>query len=242
MAFLTRTHLSRRTFLRGMGVTLALPLLDSMVPAATALGADGGQRPRTRFGAIYFPHGAIMNKWTPATAGAGFELTRDPAAAQAVLRPGQRRQRPRHALAYGSGATANHNRSAAAFLSGAFAKTGAKAQLGITVDQVAARAKVAGHAAAVARADDRGAEPQLRRRPELLLSRHDLVAGPLVAAADAEQPAGGVRAAVRRRQHRRGAQGAARAVDQPARLGAGRSRRRCSRSCRPPTARGSTST
>ena len=44
MAFLTRTHLSRRTFLRGMGVSLALPLLDSMIPAATALGPDGGRR------------------------------------------------------------------------------------------------------------------------------------------------------------------------------------------------------
>ena len=86
MAFLTKTHLSRRTFLRGAGVTLALPLLDSMIPAATALGADGRQGRARGFGAIYFPHGAIMPKWTPATEGAGFELTRDPAAAQAVPR------------------------------------------------------------------------------------------------------------------------------------------------------------
>ena len=139
MAFLTRSHLSRRTFLRGMGVSLALPLLDSMLPAATALGQTAAGGARTRLGAIYFPHGAIMNRWTPATAGAGYELSE-------ILQP----IKPfydqvnvitslRHAMAYGSGATANHNRSAAAFLSGAFAKPGAKAHLGITIDQVAAR-------------------------------------------------------------------------------------------------------
>jgi len=140
MAFLTRHHLSRRTFLQGVGVSLALPLLDSMIPAATALGQTAAGGARTRFGAIYFPHGAIMNKWTPSTVGAGYELTE-------ILQP----LKPfydqvtvvsslRHALAYGSGATANHNRSAAAYLSAAFAKPGAKAQLGITVDQLAARA------------------------------------------------------------------------------------------------------
>jgi hypothetical protein len=140
MAFLTRNHLSRRTLLRGMGVSLALPLLDSMIPAATLLGQTAAGPARTRLGAIYFPHGAIMNKWTPSAVGAGFELTE-------ILQP----LKPfydqvtvvsslRHALAYGSGATANHNRSAAAYLSAAFAKPGAKASLGITVDQLAARA------------------------------------------------------------------------------------------------------
>jgi len=138
MAFLTKKHLSRRTFLQGVGVSLALPLLDSMIPAATALGQTAAAA-RTRLGCIYFPHGAIMNKWTPGTEGANFALSE-------ILQP----LKPfydqvtvvsnlRHALAYGSGATANHNRSAAAFLSGAFAKPGAKAYLGITVDQVAAR-------------------------------------------------------------------------------------------------------
>jgi hypothetical protein len=113
MAFITKTHLSRRTFLRGVGVTLALPLLDSMIPAATVFGQTVA-KPRTRFGAIYFPHGAIMPQWTPAAEGAGFELT-------PILQP----LKPfydqinvisdlRHANAYGSGATANHNRSAAA--------------------------------------------------------------------------------------------------------------------------------
>ncbi len=138
MAFITKAHLSRRTFLRGAGVTLALPLLDSMIPAATLLGQTAA-KPRTRLGAIYFPHGAIMSHWTPAAEGAGFELT-------PILQP----LKPfynqisiisdlRHANAYGSGATANHNRSAAAFLSGAFAETGAQPSLGTTVDQIAAQ-------------------------------------------------------------------------------------------------------
>jgi hypothetical protein len=140
MPFLTRTHLSRRTFLRGAGVTLALPLLDSMLPAATTW-AQTAARARTRLGCIYVPHGAIMNNWVPAATGAGYELSPilqplKPFYDQVTVVTGLR-----HALAYGSGATANHNRSAAAFLSGAFAKTGAKAQLDITLDQVVARAK-----------------------------------------------------------------------------------------------------
>ena len=138
MAFITKAHLSRRTFLHGVGVTMALPLLESMIPAATLLGQTVA-KPHTRFGAIYFPHGAIMPQWTPAAEGAGFELT-------PILQP----LKPfynqinvisdlRHANAYGSGATANHNRSAAAYLSGAFAETGAQPSLGITVDQIDAR-------------------------------------------------------------------------------------------------------
>ena len=138
MAFITKAHLSRRTFLHGVGVTMALPLLESMIPAATLLGQTVA-KPHTRFGAIYFPHGAIMPQWTPAAEGAGFELT-------PILQP----LKPfynqinvisdlRHANAYGSGATANHNRSAAAYLSGAFAETGAQPSLGITVDQIAAQ-------------------------------------------------------------------------------------------------------
>lgn len=138
MAFVTKKHLSRRTFLHGIGITVALPLLESMVPAATAL-AQTAARPRTRLGAIYFPHGAIMPKWTPGGEGTGLALTEilEPLAPyrdQLNVISGLR-----HAMAYGSGATANHNRSAAAFLSGAFAKTGAQPYLGVTMDQVAAR-------------------------------------------------------------------------------------------------------
>ena len=69
----TRTHLPRRAFLRGVGVTLALPLLDAMVPALTAQ-APAAQ-PIRRFGAIYVPHGSLLSHWTPLTAGPGYEMT-----------------------------------------------------------------------------------------------------------------------------------------------------------------------
>ena len=72
--YLTRKHLSRRTVLRGLGVTIALPLLDAMVPARTLL-AQTAARPAPNLAFIYFPHGAVMSEWTPATTGAGFEWT-----------------------------------------------------------------------------------------------------------------------------------------------------------------------
>src|SRR5271169_4443344 len=72
--FNTKKHLSRRTFLRGAGVTLALPFLDAMVPASTAL-AQTAASPKPRMGFLYFPHGAIMNQWTPTATGTDFELS-----------------------------------------------------------------------------------------------------------------------------------------------------------------------
>jgi len=72
--FITKRHLSRRTFLRGAGVAVGLPLLEAMIPAATAL-AQTAASPRPRMGFIYFPHGAIMDRWTPPTEGADFELS-----------------------------------------------------------------------------------------------------------------------------------------------------------------------
>jgi hypothetical protein len=81
--FITKKHLSRRTLLKGAGVSLALPLLDAMVPAATAL-AQTAASPKLRTGFFYLPHGAIMHntshgpamdKWTPGGAGADFKLS-----------------------------------------------------------------------------------------------------------------------------------------------------------------------
>jgi hypothetical protein len=81
--FLTKRHLSRRAVLKGAGATLALPLLDAMVPAATPL-AQTAASPRLRMGFFYIPHGAIlgntahgaeMDKWTPRGAGADFTLS-----------------------------------------------------------------------------------------------------------------------------------------------------------------------
>jgi len=93
-----------------------------------------------RFGAIYFPHGATMARWTPADDGREFTFSE-------ILQPLSSYRAHinvitnlGHALAYGpGGATANHSRSSATFLSGAKAASGAQPRLGITVDQVAAK-------------------------------------------------------------------------------------------------------
>ena len=67
--FLTKKHISRRTFLRSSaGVTLTLPFLDAMVPAQTPI-AKTAATPLQRFGFIYVPHGSIMKDWTPAQDG-----------------------------------------------------------------------------------------------------------------------------------------------------------------------------
>ena len=72
--FITKKHLSRRTFLRGAGVAVGLPLLEAMIPASTALSQTAAM-PKPRMGFIYFPHGAIMDKWTPVTEGKDFEIS-----------------------------------------------------------------------------------------------------------------------------------------------------------------------
>src|SRR5437762_4236554 len=74
MMFITRRSIPRRTVLRGMGSALALPLLDSMMPALSALQKTAG-RPINRFGVIYVPNGMIMKNYLPATEGAAYELT-----------------------------------------------------------------------------------------------------------------------------------------------------------------------
>ena len=71
---ISRKALPRRTVLRGIGTTLALPLLDGMVPALTALSRTAA-RPVKRLGVVYVPNGIVMEQWTPAAAGARFEMT-----------------------------------------------------------------------------------------------------------------------------------------------------------------------
>jgi hypothetical protein len=136
--FITKKHLSRRTFLHGVGVTLALPFLESMVPAGTPL-AQTAAKGGTRFGAIYFPHGATMDKWTPAADGSNINLSEILQPLQPFMSRVNIVSDLSHPQAYGGGsATSNHNRSAATFLSGAHAEAGPKAHLGITMDQLAA--------------------------------------------------------------------------------------------------------
>ncbi len=74
MNLITKKHLSRRTLLRGVGVGLALPLLDAMLPAQTPA-AKSGAKPLSRMSFVYVPHGAIMEQWTPKAVGSAFEFT-----------------------------------------------------------------------------------------------------------------------------------------------------------------------
>jgi hypothetical protein len=80
--FIFKKHISRRTVLKGTGVTLALPFLEAMVPAATAL-AQTAANPKMRAGFFYIPHGAVQHdtkfgpegdRWTPSGSGASFKL------------------------------------------------------------------------------------------------------------------------------------------------------------------------
>ena len=67
--FITKMALPRRTFLRGVGATLALPMLDAMVPAMTAQAATPA-RPVRRLGYVFIPMGADIQRWTPPGEGA----------------------------------------------------------------------------------------------------------------------------------------------------------------------------
>src|SRR5690349_17869585 len=71
MTFLSKHHLSRRTLLRGAGAAVALPFLDSMLPAQTRV-----PRGTLRAGFVYVPHGAILPQWTPIGDGADFKFSR----------------------------------------------------------------------------------------------------------------------------------------------------------------------
>lgn len=136
----TKKHLPRRTFLRGlMGTTIALPLLDSMVPALTAA-TQTAASPKLRMGFIYVPHGAVMDKWTPATEGAAFEFT-------PILKPLEPfRERllvvsglaNKAAESQGDGG-GDHARSAPSYLSGIhpLRTEGDNVRAGTTIDQIA---------------------------------------------------------------------------------------------------------
>jgi hypothetical protein len=136
MMFITKKHLSRRTFLRGASATIALPFLESMAPAQTPLSKTAAS-PKTRLGCIYVPHGATMYKWTPQNEGQNFEFSES-------LTPLQKHRERlcvvsnlAHQSAKGADAGAEHARSAAIYLSGSNPQKGG-VRLGVTVDQLAA--------------------------------------------------------------------------------------------------------
>jgi hypothetical protein len=134
--FIKKTFLPRRTFLRGMGAAVALPLLDAMVPASTAL-AQTPASPAKRFGFIYVPHGADMASWTPATAGTNFEIS----PTLKVLEPFRDSLVVVSNLKRAGGVAEMHAAAACGWLSGAIPKrTEAEDyRIGTTIDQVLAK-------------------------------------------------------------------------------------------------------
>ena len=157
----TKKVIPRRTVLRGVGTALALPLLDGMVPALTAL-TKTAAAPTKRLGVVVVPNGISMSYWTPRAEGAGEVLPGIPYGsnytagiheleATPILKPLEpfREQMlvmtgldSRAAAAWPGEPAMNHSRPAAAFLTGVHAKrtTGSALELGISMDQIAANA------------------------------------------------------------------------------------------------------
>ncbi len=134
--FITKTSLARRTFLRGLGAAVALPLLDAMLPAGTAMAKALGA-PATRAGFIYVPHGADMASWTPTTSGANFQIS----PTLRVLEPFKDSLVVVSNLKRAGGVAEMHAAAACGWLSGAIPKrTEAEDyRIGTTIDQVLAR-------------------------------------------------------------------------------------------------------
>jgi hypothetical protein len=138
--FLTKVALPRRTFLRGMGATLALPLLDAMAPALSAKSV----KPTPRLGFVYTPNGFIQEQWIPKTIGASYELTPS-LSPLAPLRENLlivSNLAHLQANTFGDG-VGDHPRASAVWLSGVHAwdrtQPGMEVRLGTTADQLAAR-------------------------------------------------------------------------------------------------------
>src|SRR3989475_2650733 len=73
--YISKKHVSRRTVLQGIGASIALPLLDAMNPAATAWAQTAAGATPKRFAFVGFPHGAIMDRWSPKQAGTDYEIS-----------------------------------------------------------------------------------------------------------------------------------------------------------------------
>ena len=137
----TKKSIPRRTMLRGLGATVALPLLDGMVPAFAATRAPAA-KPVSRFGVVYVPHGAVMANWTPAESGRAFELSPiltplKPFRDQMLIVTGLDHT-PAAQLPGEPGG--GHGRIGGAFLTGVHAKPteGADFEAGTSIDQIAA--------------------------------------------------------------------------------------------------------
>jgi hypothetical protein len=142
--FITKKHLPRRAVLKAAGVSLALPFLDAMVPAGTAL-AQTAAVPKLRTGFFYIPHGAIMgntshgpslDKWTPSGSGATFKLS----PILASLEPYKKYVSSFGNLQNAATAGSVHSFTPATWLSATRPDTGApRAHMATTLDQVIAK-------------------------------------------------------------------------------------------------------
>ncbi len=135
----TKKAIPRRTMLRGVGTALALPLLDGMVSAFTALARAAA--PKRRLGVVTVPNGAPLEYWMPKTAGADFEWTPSlkplaPVREHVLVMTGL------DSVGAPPGGGTTHSQAAGAFLTGARPKrtTGSALELGTSMDQVAAAA------------------------------------------------------------------------------------------------------
>jgi len=139
---ITRKAIPRRTFLRGLNVALALPLLDAMVPAI-GKAAELVAKPAARFTAIYIPNGVAIDKWLPKTVGSDFQFSPTlealtPFRNQVVMLSGLNQFEGRGLPGEGGG---DHARASTTFLTGAHPTQteGADLHAGISMDQIAAR-------------------------------------------------------------------------------------------------------
>jgi len=134
--FVFKKHLSRRTVLKGAGATIALPLLDAMVPAGTAL-AQTVAASSPRLGFVYFPHGALQEEWTPTRTGRDFEFPfilkpLEPLREQVTIVSGLRNK--------GGESSSPHGITEETWLNCVSPRLrNAKTGVGVTVDQIAAR-------------------------------------------------------------------------------------------------------
>jgi hypothetical protein len=139
---ITKTAVPRRTVLRGLGTALALPLLDSMVPALSAL-QNTAARPVRRFGVVYTPNGMMMPSWTPATDGVDFDFSptlkpMEPFRDRVIVMSGLSSKPPANSPA---GAAAGvHARASTRFMTHVIPKRaqGSEISAGVSTDQIAA--------------------------------------------------------------------------------------------------------
>jgi hypothetical protein len=133
--FISKMSLPRRTFLRGMGVTVALPLLESMVPAFTAVARTAAApNPARRFGVVFVPLGERPGYWTPKTVGENFDF-------MPILKPVEKFRQHTTLVSELCDPLDGHATTVAAWLSGSIPKRTIAEDVhnGITIDQVIAK-------------------------------------------------------------------------------------------------------